>query len=268
MKNKKRSRNAAVYEKLKAVCQGIFGVLILLFAWYLACKFTKVGDLLADPITVFKLLISWFTVPLGRMTLPGHILVSMRRVFTAYVIFCAFGIVLGIVIGYSDWGHAILNPLYELIRPVPGVAWIPLTIMLLGVGENAKIFLICIGCFSGVTLQTSRGVRRVDRQLIGAAKVLGANEWQIFWRIILPSCVPNIFLGLNSALASAWSCVLAAEMICAFEGVGWIITAGSNRGNSAQILAGMIPIGVLGVLLTAFIMWLEKKLCKWAERSN
>lgn len=253
---------------MRGAIQGMIGILALFVIWYLACKLTAVGNLLADPVTVLKLFFSWFVDPIGQMTLPGHILTSMRRVFTAYVILSSFGIILGITIGYSDLGRAILNPLYELIRPVPGVAWIPLTIMLFGVGERAKVFLICIGCFSGITLQTARGVRRVDRQLIGAARVLGASEWQIFWKVILPSCVPNIFLGLNEAMSSSWSCVLAAEMICAFEGVGWIITAGSSRGDSAQILAGMIPIGVMGVILTALIRTIEKKLCVWTERSE
>lgn len=265
---KKKFLRGKLSTALNSTAQGLLGIFILFFIWYLACKFTSVGNLLADPITVFKLLFSWFVEPIGRMTLIGHILMSMRRVFTAYVILCAFGIVLGITIGYSKLGRALLNPLYELIRPIPGVAWIPLTIMLFGVGEDAKVFLICIGCFSGITLQASRGVRMVDRQLVGAARVLGANEWQVFWRIILPSCVPNIFVGLNGAMASSWSCVLAAEMIAAFEGVGWIITAGSSRGNSAQILAGMIPIGVIGVILTQLIMWIEKRLCKWTERST
>lgn len=255
-------------ESLRAASQGAVGIIALAAIWYLACKLTAVGNLLADPVTVVRLFFSWFSQPIGRMTLPGHILISMRRVFTAYVILSTFGIVLGLTIGYSNLGRAILNPLYELIRPVPGVAWIPLTIMLFGVGEGAKVFLICIGCFSGITLQTARGVRHVDRQLIGAARVLGASNWQIFWKVILPSCVPSIFLGLNEAMSSSWSCVLAAEMICAFEGVGWIITAGSNRGDSAQILAGMIPIGVMGVILTALIRWIEKKLCVWTERSE
>lgn len=266
--SKKKTGSSRLQAILGSASQGFIGIFVLFLMWHLACKFTSVGNLLADPITVFKLLFSWFSEPIGRMTLIGHILISMRRVFTAYVILCAFGIVLGIIIGYSKLGRALLNPLYELIRPIPGVAWIPLTIMLFGVGEDAKVFLICIGCFSGVTLQASRGVRMVDRQLVGAARVLGANEWQVFWRIILPSCVPNIFVGLNGALASSWSCVLAAEMIAAFEGVGWIITAGSSRGNSAQILAGMIPIGIMGVLLTELIMWIEKKLCKWTQRST
>lgn len=268
--NKKTSneRLKKIFSAFNSSLQGLFGIFILFLIWYLACKLTSVGELLADPITVLKLLGSWFLEPIGRMTLPGHILISMRRVFTAYIILSVVGIFIGIIIGYSKLGRALLNPLYEMVRPVPGVAWIPVTIMLFGIGEDAKVFLIILGCISGVILQASRGVGLVDRQLVGAARVLGASEGQVFWKVILPSCVPSIFVGLNGALASSWSCVLAAEMISAFEGVGWIITAGASRGNTAQILAGMIPIGVMGVILTSLITWAEKKLCRWTERSE
>ena len=266
--NKNKNFMQKLKELLASMSQGAIGILVLFTVWYLACRFTKVGMFLADPITVLKLIGSWCVKPLGRMTLPGHILVSMRRVFTAYLLLSIFGIALGIVIGYSKIGRAIFNPLFEMIHPVPGVAWIPITIMLLGVGEKAKIFLICIGCFSGITMQVSRGIRWVDRQLIGAAKVLGASDWQVLTKVILPSVVPDIFLGLNGAMASSWSCVLAAEMICAFEGVGWIITAGSSRGNSAQILGGMIPIGVMGVILTNIIVKIGDKLCAWSKNNG
>ena len=163
---------------------------------------------------------------------------------------------------------AIVKPIFNLIRPIPGVAWIPMAILWFGIGETTKYFIIFMGGFANVLLNTYAGARDVDKQLIGAAQMLGANRRQIFVHIVLPASVPYIFAGLQVSLSTSWMAVLAAEMVCAQEGVGYLITGGMNSGNTTQILVGMLAIGLIGLILATLMRYAEKRLCSWKIRGN
>ena len=173
------------------------------------------------------------------------------------------GIIVGIAIGTSRYAEAIIKPLFELIRPIPPIAWIPLVILWFGVGELPKYTIIFIGSFTNVTLNAYTGAQRVDPQLIGCAKMLGTSDRDIFLRVILPSSLPQIFAGMQVALSTAWMAVLAAEMIGAQEGCGWIILRGSDTTNIPLVLVGMVVIGVVGLLLATIMRIAERRLCAW-----
>ena len=149
------------------------------------------------------------------------------------------------------------------MRPIPPIAWIPLAILWFGIGETSKYFIIWLGAFINVTLNAWEGARRTDQTLIGAAQMLGAGKLQVFMKIILPSAMPQIFAGLQTAMSSCWMAVLVAEMVRSTEGVGWIIIRGTDTGNTAQIIVGMITIGVIGFLLASIMGWIERKVCSW-----
>ena len=161
-----------------------------------------------------------------------------------------------------------LKPIFEFIRPIPPLAWIPLSILWFGLGDKSKFFIIFLGCFTFITVNTYDGAKNVDPELMGAARMLGASERQVFFRIVLPSSVPYIFAGLQIAVTAGWSAVVGAEMVRSDEGVGWMIVRGMNTGNTLQIMVGMVAIGIVGFLLATLTSALERRLCAWNEQKG
>ncbi len=159
--------------------------------------------------------------------------------------------------------RAIFNPIFRFIRPIPPIAWIPISIIWFGLGEEAKIFLIFLAAFANTTLNAMTGAMNVDPEVIHAARMLGAKERQIFTTVVIPASVPAIFAGLQVGISSAWASVVAAEMIKAENGLGWIIQAGMDNNNMTQILAGIIMIGVVGFLLAYIMRKAEEVMCRW-----
>lgn len=250
-------------EQMTAVGYALISFAVLLLVWYWAVTYTALGKMMASPLAVLKAFFIGFVKPLGKYTLLVHTLYSLYRVLVGYLLCAAVGIVLGILMGRVRLIDAIVRPVFNLIRPIPGVAWIPLAILWFGIGEKTKYFIIFMGGFANVLLNTYEGSKTVDTRLIGAAEMLGANKRQVFTYIVLPATVPYIFAGLQVALSTCWMAVLAAEMVCATEGVGYLINAGMNAANTTQILIGMVSIGLVGLLLASMMRSLERRLCAW-----
>lgn len=240
----------------------------LLVIWELVARFTSAAMFLPPASEVMAALIRSFTVPIGKYTMLVHIGVSLYRVAVAFVLASITGIALGVAMGYSRMAEAILKPLFEFIRPIPPLAWIPLSILWFGLGDIGKFFIIFLGCFCFITVNTYDGAKNVDPELIGAARMLGAGEGQIFFQIILPSSVPYIFAGLQIAVTAGWSAVVGAEMIQSNEGVGWLIVRGMNTGNTVQIMVGIVAIGVVGFILANLTSAFERRLCAWNEKKG
>lgn len=250
-------------EKVQNIIWGTAGLLFVLIIWQLSVAFTTMGRVIPGPFEVFKSLFSYIFKPMGKYTLIGHTLVSLTRVLVGFTLSAVCGIILGIGMGCSEKINAIVRPIFHMVRPIPGVAWIPIAILWLGIGEEAKIFIIFMGGFAQVVLNTMDGARRVDPTLLGAARMLGANKRQEFFKIVLPYSVPYIFAGLQISLSTSWMAVLAAEMVSSYKGSGWIIITGMNNGDTVQILIGMISIGVVGLMIAFIMRIIERLLCSW-----
>ncbi len=247
---------------------GTCAVACVFLAWYFAAHYTSVSLFFPDPIEVFSYFFRSMTEKIGRYTLPMHALFSLKRVFVGFGLSSFAGIILGVAMGYSRTVNAIVRPLFSIIRPIPGLAWIPLAILWFGIGETTKYFIIFMGGFANVLLNSYDGTNKVNPVLVGAAELLGANKLQIFMHIILPSATPYIFAGLQVSLSTSWMAVLAAEMISSYEGAGWIINMGMNTGNTVQILAGMVSIAIVGFILANLMRILERRLCSWTIRGK
>lgn len=219
------------------------------------------------PVEVFKAFFRGFVEPIGKHSLLTHVSISLYRVMIGLAIATGLGVVTGVSMGISDVARAIIKPVFEFIRPIPPLAWIPLSILWFGLGTSNKVFIIFLGSFAYITLNAYDGARNVNPTLIGAARMLGANKFQIFNHIILPSSVPYIFAGLQVAVTSSWSAVVAAEIVNSEEGAGWIITMGLNNGNTIQIIVGMIAIGIVGYFLSTGMRAAERRLCRWNRKS-
>jgi NitT/TauT family transport system permease protein/sulfonate transport system permease protein len=247
-------------------CLGIFSVV---FIWWLIVRFTRIGLIIPSPLAVLRRLIFTLSHPIGRQyTLPMHLLFSLKRVVTGFCLAVTAGVILGIAMGRFKMIEAVARPLFELVRPIPAVAWIPLAIVWFGIGETAKIYLIFMAGFVNIVVNTYSGAHQVDENIMGAAYMLGANEVQAFFRVVIPSCIPYIFSGMQVGLSTCWMAVLAAEMISAKEGIGWTITAGQEAGDMTQIFVGVIAIAVTGLLLAIIMRWAEKILCSWRVRGT
>ncbi|WP_367569014.1 ABC transporter permease [Lacrimispora sp.] len=199
----------------------------------------------------------------GKHSIIVHAGASLQRVLIGYVIGSGVGILLGLLMGWYPTVKAIFWPIFSIIRPIPSIAWIPISIIWFGLGENAKIFIVFISSFANLTLNAYSGAKSTDRRLVGAARMLGAGAGQIFFTIVLPGSVPQIFAGLQVAMSSAWATVMAAEMVRSSEGLGWMIVTGMSNNNIEQILTGIVAIGIVGFILAVLMRKAEEVLCRW-----
>ena len=209
-----------------------------------------------------------FKKPISGHSLLGHILVSLRRVLIALLCSTTTGILLGIAIGWNNIAKKTLGTLFELIRPIPPIAWLPIIVMWYGVGEMPKIVMVFIGTLMPIVINTYTGIRLVDQSLLDVADTFQANERQMLTEIAIPSALPSIMAGIRNAIGVGWMVVLAAEMIGAKEGVGFLITRGMEFFDVPLIMVGMVAIGVVGALLSAGIEWIERRMCPWAYRMD
>lgn len=255
-------------EQKKRFLYGMLGIFAFLCIWYMAVKLTTLGKVMPDPITVFTGFFMAFVEPIGTKSMTMHILVSLRRMLIPYTIGSLLGVLVGILMGWYKIADAILMPYIQMLRPIPPIAWIPLSIIWFGFEESSKYFLIFLACFFTIAITTYNGVHSVDETLVRAARMLGAKDNQLFTTIVLPTTVPYIFSGLQVALGSAWATIVAAEMIRSSEGVGWLIISGQETGNMTQIMVGIVAIALTGLLITSIMRGVESKLCAWTVRGK
>lgn len=206
--------------------------------------------------------------PISRISILGHIFASLRRVMIAFAMAIVTGISLGVVMGWNKKVNAAIKPIFEAFRPIPPIAWIPLVILWFGVGEFPKVFLVFIGTFVPIVLNTYTGVKLVDPMYLDVSKVYKVNTLQTIRHVVLPASIPAIFAGMKAALSSGWMVVIAAEMLASKSGLGFLITRGSDSYDVALILSGMVLIGIVGALLGLVLKWLERWLCPWIQKTQ
>lgn len=239
----------------------VVSILILLGLWMLLCF--KMPGVMPTPVEVAQKIIEITVHPISKATLPVHILVSLGRVLIAFALASVLGVLFGVAMGWYRTAHDIVWPVFEIIRPIPPIAWIPLIILWCGIGETSKVIIVFIGAIVPIILNTYAGICQVDPMLLKAAKTVGASDVATMFEVVLPASLPSIVAGMKTALSTGWMCVLAAEMVVAKQGVGFLIIRGMDSNDSALIVAGMVVIGVVSALITAGLNRLEVKLCPW-----
>lgn len=189
--------------------------------------------------------------------------VSLTRVTTAWVISALIAIPLGVLMARSKPAEKLLDPLIELFRPISPLAWIPLAILWFGIGEAGKIFIIFIATFFPILLNTVDGIKRVDPVLIRAGLVLGCTtSSELFFRVMLPAALPTILVGLRISFGTGWAAIIAAELVAANSGLGYLIADGMEILRSDLVMVGMITIGIIGVLVDSVFKFLVNKYAK------
>ncbi len=251
-------------KNLEVIICGAISISAFLLLWQIGCKYSELGTMIPEPVTVLKAIGKSMTShSIGSRTLWGHIFASLSLVLVGYVIGASLGIIIGLSMGWNKTLEAIVAPIFRFVRPIPPIAWIPFSILWFGLGFQAKVFLIVLASFCNVMLNSWTGAKSADPQLMGAARMLGASERQVFTTIVMPSAVPHIFAGLQVAMSSSWTTVLAAEMVRSTEGLGWMIVTGQTNLDMTQILVGIVTIGVIGFILMAGMRKAEDVLCRW-----
>lgn len=200
--------------------------------------------------------------------LQEQLVASIIRVLEGFVIGSALGVVLGVLMGLSKVLHRFLNSLVNILRPIPMIAWIPIFILWFGIGETTKVFVIALGTFWPVLLNTISGIKSVDRKLLEVAQVLNKRKLIVLTKVILPAAIPSIFTGIRLGIGTAWSCVVAAEMIAATKGIGFMITYARETAKPGEVFVGVIVIGIIGLLIDVVIRRIEKRLLKWNSGVN
>ncbi|MEO5775031.1 MAG: ABC transporter permease [Sphingomicrobium sp.] len=198
-------------------------------------------------------------------TLVEHITASLMRVGTGFLLALLVAVPLGLWMGWVSSAYYTLNPLFQMLRPISPIAWIPVAILWFGVGNTSPIFLIFISSVFPMIVQTTVGVRTIDRRYLRAAANFGVSRSTLFRKVVFPAVLPEIIVGMRIGIGVAWLVVVAAEMIALHSGLGYLIMDSRNAGNRYDlVIASMIIIGVIGLLLDGITRLLEgMKTVKW-----
>jgi NitT/TauT family transport system permease protein len=188
---------------------------------------------------------------------------SLYRVLVGFVVGAGLALPVGLAMGASRKLYDLANPLLQVLRPIPPIAYIPLSILWFGLGNPPAIFLIAIGAFFPTLMNTIAGVRQVDSIYLRAARNLGAGQLTIFWRIMLPAATPYIFAGMRIAMGTSFIVVIVSEMIAVNNGLGYRILEAREFFWSDKIIAGMLTIGLIGLGIDSGMSWLNNYLLRW-----
>jgi taurine transport system permease protein len=196
-------------------------------------------------------------------TLLQQTLQSLKIVIEGFLVASLVGIPLGFLMGWSRRVEALLNPVFLLIRPIPPLAWIPLAIVWLGLGDAAKIMVIWFAAFVPSVINTFTGVRQVNPVLIEAARVHGATDWRVAKEVVAPAALPMIFTGLRLSLQASWTTLVAAELVGAFLGLGRVLSLAYRDIYPAMIAVAMVVIAIAGALMTQLLARIERMVIRW-----
>ena len=201
-------------------------------------------------------------------SLPIHLWVSLQRVYGGFLAAGLIGIPLGVALGRSPLLRAMLDPTLSLLRPVPVTAWLPLSMIFFGLGPKSAVFLVFLGAFYPILLNTVFGVKSVDERLLEAAAMLGCKGSQLFRSVVLPAATPSIFNGLRLGHGFAWILIVVGEMTGVPEGLGAVIMDGRTLSRTDLVITGMIVIGVTGFLSDRLIVLLNNRLLRWSPQHH
>lgn len=192
--------------------------------------------------------------------LVKNIGVSIGRVFTGFLLAALVAIVLGVLISLSKNVETITSLVLQILKPIPPIAWIPIAIMWLGIGEPSKIFIIFIGAVFPILTNVIDGIRQIDKRYFEVSEVLEINRRKLIKAVIIPASFPQVMTGLKIGLGNAWICVVAAEMIAATSGIGYMLMDGRSLSMPGQVILSMLVVGIVGKIMDDILQKLQKKL--------
>jgi len=237
-------------------------LLLLVALWqYFSIRYSDLHLQLPPPSDVYKGAVEL----ISKGLLQQDILASLKRVGIALGAASLVGFPLGALLGGSRYFAWSFEPVIGFFRPIPPLAWIPLSILWFGISDSQNIFIIFLAAVFPIILNTAEGVRDVDKQLIRAARTLGANRFTIAFTVILPAALPAMFVGFRVGTGIAWMALVAGELVASTSGLGYLISQGRYLFRSDYIIVGMVMIGVIGLMLDGIVRLLQAIVTPWRQ---
>ena len=241
------------------------GIMSFLLVWQLLVQTGIVsGRYLAKPTEIIALFFYKLSNanPDGA-TIPTSLVSSLKVAMTGFILALVTGIPVGLLMGWYKGFRNFIRPLFEIIRPIPPISWISLTILWLGIGVRAKAFIIFFAAFIPCVINSATGIQQTSETLINFAKTCGASNIEIFFKVGIPSSLPIMFAGIRVALGNAWATLVAAEMLAADSGIGYMILMGRSFARADIVILGMVIIGAVGAFFTGLLSFVERHVIKW-----
>jgi NitT/TauT family transport system permease protein len=264
-----RRRNRQRLETLRAIVLGAGFPILLILIWDRAVAMTGTR-LIPSP---YQVAVMMYDFSFGGIyddafsgTILTHVWKSVQRVYGGFFLAALIGIPLGLLIGRIKLLRQLLDPTISLLRPIPVTAWLPLSMIFFGLGPNAAIFLVFLGAFYPILLNTIFGVRSIDPRLFEAASMLGCSGTRMFRQIVLPASLPAIFNGLRVAHGFAWILIVVGEMTGVPTGLGSVVMDGRTLSRTDLVITGMIAIGACGFVTDRIIVAISNRLLSWSPQ--
>lgn len=253
---------------------GLVVPLAVLLLWQITGSQAGMAGILPTPLATLEGWHGWiFGSPglglnpyLGTWTSNAQY--SSIRVAQGFVLAVLLGVPLGLTIGWSRLAAHMLDPALQSLRPIPITAWLPFSIAVFGIRDIGSVFLIFLGAFYPIVVNTTQGARDVERNLVRAATMMGASRGQLLLRVVLPSAMPSIFTGLRIGLGVAWTAVIVSEMVAVKSGLGYVLWDAYYVGRMDIVLADMVSIGAFGYLSDRLLVAIERRVLRWRMLQN
>lgn len=260
-----------------AIKRGALALLVpvlVLIIWQLVGQSAQFAGAVPTPGRVAAAWYDWIFASPGMGLNPylgtwlSNVQYSTMRVVQGFSLAMLLGIPLGLAIGWSRLASLTLDPMVQGLRPIPITAWLPFSIAVFGIRDMGSIFLIFLGGFYAIVVNTTQGARDIDRNLVRAGKMMGASSTQLLRRVVLPAAMPSIFTGLRIGLGISWTAVIVSEMVAVKSGLGYVLWDAYYVGRMDIVLADMASIGLMGYISDRLIVAIERKVLVWRMLQN
>lgn len=249
----------------KYLLMSFVSVAVFILVWWVCTAVLKLAKpiTLPDPITIVKTFITKLnhTAPDGG-TLIANTFASVKIALSGYFAAIIIGVPLGILMAWFKPVDRFVRPLFDLLRPVPGIAWIPLMIVIFGIGMTSKVVVIFLTAFVPCVVNSYTGIRQTRDVHLWVGQTFGASNLQLLWTVAIPTALPFIMTGIRVALGSSWCAIVAAELLASSEGLGFMIQQARGINRPDIIICGMLAIGAMGALMTFLLGIVEKRVVK------
>jgi NitT/TauT family transport system permease protein len=259
--------SATITARAKPMLLALIVPALLLLFWHWAVQ-AGLTRLIPSPADVAEYMVDFAVGGIWddafSATLHIHLLASMQRVYGGFALAALVAVPLGLLIGRIPVIAQLFDPFLQLMRPIPVTAWLPLSMILFGLGPRSAFFLVFLGAFYPILLNTVFGVRSVEPRLFEAASMLGCRGNAQFFRVVLPAALPSIFTGLRLGLGLAWFVIVVGEMTGVPQGLGAVIMDGRTLSRTELVICGMIVIGIAGFISDRLVVLLMNRLLRWS----
>ncbi len=262
---------ATVGARLGRLSLGLLVPVLALVVWQVAGSAPGLSSIIPTPLAVLRGWEQWLFAKPGMGLNPylgtwvSNVQYSAYRVAQGFTLAALVGVPLGLLIGWSRLMSNLFDPLIQGLRPIPITAWLPFSIALFGIRDMGSIFLIFLGGFYAIVVNTTQGARDVERNLMRAAMMMGATRAQLLRRVVLPAAMPSIFTGLRIGLGIAWTAVIVSEMVAVKSGLGYVLWDAYYVGRMDIVIADMASIGIMGYLSDRLIVFVESRTLVWRQ---